>query len=149
VLKTGAFQMLKMEKTVPLMISMLFIFSGCYKISFYAIAEYQSKVLSGVVVKQGMGRYMGCKPFIEFYDDKGLKREAKSDINYHFFFCPKEGDKIKLSISRESPLEIYNLNTFRYIIFPIFLISLGVSFIYITLKKAKSGGTTSACSRPR
>jgi hypothetical protein len=141
--------MLKNGKIVPLMISMLIIFSGGYKISSYAIAEYRSKVIDGVVVKQGMGRYMGCKPFIEFYDDKGIKKEAKSDINYHFFFCPKEGDKIKLSINRESPLEIYNLNTFRYIIFPIFLVSLGVLIIYTTFKKAKSGGTTSTCSRQR
>jgi hypothetical protein len=124
------------------MISILLIFSGFYKISVYAIAEYRSKVLLGVVVKQGKGRYMGCKPFIEFYDHKGLKREAKSDINYHFFFCPNEGDNIKLIISRESPLEIYNLNTFRYIIFPVFLVGLGILFIYVSFKKPKIGGTT-------
>jgi hypothetical protein len=123
------------EKFLILMFSMTFIIPGTYKLSSYVFALYQSNIFSGVVVKQGMGKYLGCKPFIEFYDDEGFKREVKSEINYHFFFCPKKGDKIKLIISRKDPLEIYSSNIAHYIIIPVILVSIGLLIIYSSFFK--------------
>ncbi|BHH82371.1 hypothetical protein LA52FAK_06600 [Desulforhopalus sp. 52FAK] len=77
-----------------------------------------------------MGKFTGCKPFIEFYDSKGLLREYKSEINYHFFFCPKEGDEITVISHNQIPSRIYTLNTFHYIFIPIILVLLGLWVVY-------------------
>ena len=107
------------------MISMVFIAPGLNKIGSFLLALSKSNHYTGIVVKEGMGKYTGCKPFIEYHDNEGYLREFKSEINYHFFFCPKKGDEIKLISNKNQPTKIYTINLVHYIFIPIFLILVG------------------------
>lgn len=70
----------------------------------------------GKVVKPGKGQYLGCKPFIEFYDVEDSKIEIKSEINYYIFFCPKIGDKIKILYTKNDPTKAIVASLLHYLI---------------------------------
>lgn len=54
------------EKISALLIALIFLFPGRYKIFSFLSFKQHSLLFAGAVVKQGMGHYLGCRPFIEF-----------------------------------------------------------------------------------
>jgi hypothetical protein len=90
----------------------------------------------GTVVKQGMGQ-MGCRPFIEVYDDKGLRHEMKSEVNYHFFTCPKIGDLIEILYNKSAPEKYITLSFIHYLVIPLIMISIGLMTFYIAFLRRK------------
>jgi hypothetical protein len=89
-------------------------------------------------VKQGMGQ-MGCKPFIEFYDDKGLRHEMKSEVNYYFFTCPKIGDQVNIFYNKSAPERSITVSSIHYLIIPMIMIGIGLMTIYMVFVKRKEG----------
>ena len=119
-----------LERIFVVLVSLVLVVSGAYKISAFLFDWSHSQIFKGIIVKEGMGRFTGCKPFIEFYDSEGLLREYKSEINYHFFFCPKRGDEIIVISHNQIPSRIYTFNVVHYILIPLILVFLGLWVAY-------------------
>jgi len=88
-------------------------------------------------VKQGMGQYLGCKPFIEFYDGDGIKFEMKSEVNYYFFSCPKIGHNIKILHNKSTPSKNLTVSIMHYLIIPAIMICIGLLTIYMIFLNRK------------
>lgn len=136
------------ESIMVWVVSFILIAPGLNKMSSFMLAYSKSYIYTGVVVKEGVGKYTGCKPFIEYHDNEGNLREFKSEINYHFFFCPKKGDQIKLISNINQPSITYTVNLVQYIIIPIILILLGcwVAYSYFGRKGKNGKQSTAKCS---
>jgi hypothetical protein len=121
-------------------VALVLLIIGVYKISSFYFIVKQSNIQTGIVVKKGMGKFTGCKPFIEFYDNEGIKREFKSEINYYVFFCPNVGDKIEVLSLKSNPSNAISYNFIHNIFIPAFLICIAFWIIRsIHTQKSTSG----------
>jgi hypothetical protein len=126
------------EKSFALFVVLFFLFPGCYKLYSFLLLEKNSVSLYGTVVKQGMGQ-MGCRPFLEVYDDKGLRHEMKSEVNYYFFTCPKIGDQVEILYNKSAPEKSITVSFIHYLIIPLVMISIGLMTIYAAFIKRNEG----------
>jgi hypothetical protein len=124
------------EKIFALFMVLLFLFPGCYKLYSFLLFKQNSVLRFGTVVKQGMGQ-MGCKPFIEVYDDKGLRYEMKSEVNYYFFTCPKIGDRVEILYNKSAPEKSITVSFIHYLIMPLIMISIGLMSLYVAFFRQK------------
>lgn len=124
-----------LTKCIILIFSLLFIIPCSYKIYSYMNLKKESLMTIGKVVKSGKGQYLGCKPYIEFYDTEGSKIEIKSAINYHIFFCPKIGDKIKILYKKNDPTNAIVAGILHYFVIPGLFIMIGIYSIYSVFTK--------------
>jgi hypothetical protein len=124
------------EKIFALFVVLFFLFPGCYKLYSFLLFKQNSVLRYGTVVKQGMGQ-MGCKPFIEVYDDKGLRYEIKSEVNYYFFTCPKIGDRVEILYDKLAPEKSITVSLIHYLIIPLIMISIGLMTFYVAFLRRK------------
>jgi len=122
-------------KCLILIFALLFIIPCSYKIYSYINYKKESLIAIGEVVKPGKGQYLGCRPYVEFYDDEGSKIEIKSAINYHIFFCPKIGDKVKIVYKKNDPKSAKIASLLHYFIFPGLFVIIGIYFLYSIFTK--------------
>ena len=113
----------------------MFIIPFSYKIYTFVNHKKESLIAIGKVVKQGKGQYLGCKPYIEFFDFEGSQIEIKSEINFHIFFCPKIGDKIKIYYNKNEPKNALIASRLHYFIIPGLFIILGIYCLYSIFTK--------------
>ena len=113
------------EKLFMLAIVMVLTVPAGAKITTFGITLARSTLLTGTVTKQGLGKFTGCKPFIEFIDPSGHTHEFKSRINYHFFFCPRPGDRITILSEKKDPAKAYVFSFTQQILIPVLLLVLG------------------------
>lgn len=123
------------EKIAVIAIASILIIPGAYKLSYYGLVVKRSNLHTGIITKQGLGRFIGCKPMIEFYDKNGQKREFKSEINYHFFFCPKVGEKVKVFSEKMNPAKTHTFSIVHFIVIPVILLGVGMFVLYFTFFK--------------
>jgi hypothetical protein len=123
------------EKASALLIALIFLSPGCYKIYSFLSFKQHSVSLTGTVVKQGMGRYLGCRPFIEFNDEQGVTMVMKSEVNYYFFSCPRIGDEIEILHNELTPEKNITVNITHYLVIPIIMISIGLLTVYVVIVK--------------
>jgi hypothetical protein len=117
-------------KVFIITLGLLFTIPSVYKIGYSVSHNSKSIKTVGEVTKPGEGAYFGCRPFIEFYDEKKRKVAIRSNINYYIFFCPQKGDKITLSYNKENPeIAIISSNLHNLFIPGLFTI-IGSFFIY-------------------
>lgn len=114
---------------------------GIGKITRFTLMATRSTFLNGTIIEQGMGRMSGCRPYISYTDLDGQQREFKSDIIYHYFFCPQVGDDVTILSEKDDPSKTYVYSLSQYILIPLMLICVGIAVIYITLfRKPKLQG---------
>jgi hypothetical protein len=126
------------EKIFALFVVLLFLFPGCYKLTSFLLFKQNSVLRYGTVVKQGMGQ-MGCKPFIEVFDDEGLRHEMKSEVNYYFFTCPKIGDRVEILYNKSAPEKSITVNFIHYLVIPLIMTSIGLLTFYMAFLRRKEG----------
>jgi hypothetical protein len=110
------------------------------KIINYTILRHNSSAVYGIVVKQGCGAYIGCKPEVAYRDQNGLLYHVKSTINFHWFFVPKKDAKIRILFRKDAPEISIIDSTLHYIAIPLAFVILG-SFLVVTAFSNRIKGT--------
>lgn len=110
-------------------IGLLFLIPPSIKLINYCSFRLNSVCTEGVVVKEGMGRFTGSKPFVEYFDNKGEFHEFKSEVNFHWFFSPKRNEKLEILYLKESTDVAIINNSFHYIILPFLMIAIGLAVL--------------------
>lgn len=110
----------------------LLLLPAGFKTWNYTLFRHNAHHVSGEVIYQGCGAFIGCRPYISYRDRMGNLHEFKSDINYHWFFAPGEGEEVQILVHRDTPDLVIVDSLLHYISIPLIFIILGVILIFFS-----------------
>jgi len=111
-------------------LGLIVLIPSVYRISVFSYHHHRSVSISGEVVDKGMGRTFGCRPNIRYTDSNGTVHEFKTRIIYHFFLCPKEGEKIHILYRDEMPERTIVASYFHHVVLSTVFILIGLYLVY-------------------
>lgn len=125
-------------KLFMLLIGIMFVIPPVYKLYTYCSFRYRSISVYGVVSDHSRGRGMGGRPFVKFADQSGNHYEIKSQAKTHWFYAPRQGEKIRVFYLKDAPQVAIVDSTFHYIVFPLSLVIIGSFIIAYVFTKGSS-----------
>lgn len=118
-------------------LGMIFLFPAGVKVTRYVFLCTHSTAVTGTVTRAGMGNYMGAKPYVTFTDHHGRVHEIKSRVNYHWFFSPAVGSKMRVRYPSNQPENAIVDSYLHYLIIPMVFVLIGVYILYCLFFRAR------------